>query len=179
MAKKYIYKDQKDWDHNAESADQNGCTQEFLDEYYNGDLEAWLNDNKTNTFCFNCYSCTNCESCDWCTNCENCDTIGHCTNCEKCKSCYGGDELIECDKCQYCIKCIQSDHCEYCIDCEKCTECVYCKKCDDCFQCDLCYNCWGIESEATCIQDAMPNNTTYPREDFIKEIENILNIKED
>lgn len=41
----FIYNDEFDFYKNNKKGN-NGCTQEFLDNYYDGDIDAWLEDNK-------------------------------------------------------------------------------------------------------------------------------------
>lgn len=74
----YIFIDKRGYVANRSTKEQNGCTQAFLDKHYNGDVEAWLEDNKTNQGCFNCFECENCTAC---IECEHCTTCIECENC--------------------------------------------------------------------------------------------------
>ncbi len=63
----------------------NGCTQSFLNFKYKGDVEKFLEDNKTNDGCFNCDDCTYCENsvdCMSCTHCVGCNDSTHCKHSE-------------------------------------------------------------------------------------------------
>ena len=85
---------------------QNGCTQEFLDKYYNGDIIQWIKDNKTNENCFNCWNCVECKDCNNCTECYRCKTCSNCQNCDRCK------KSIDCNKCTKCEKCERCENLE-------------------------------------------------------------------
>ena len=75
----------------------NGCTESFLNKYYDGYYFKWEDDNKTNKKCFNCRGCSNCIDCYECWKCKNCE---YCKECEYCKNCKNavkeyGDFLAE------------------------------------------------------------------------------------
>ena len=101
LNKKFIFKDHDDYSMKVNTLNtiQNGVTMEFLREYYNGDILLWVEDNKTNTGCFNCWNCVECKDCNNCTECYRCKTCSNCQNCDRCK------KSIDCNKCTKCEKC--------------------------------------------------------------------------
>lgn len=119
---KCVFKDNKEYEKYISEThyNTNGCTQEFLDLYYNSDFDKWLLDNQFNNKCFNCRGC---ERCRGCVDCEDC---------ESCENCYGCDFLKQCENCVNCSSC------ENCKGCEN--NCFGCKYCNDCSSCVYCYN---------------------------------------
>ena len=97
----FIYNDEFDFYKNNKKGN-NGCTQEFLDHYYDGDIDAWIEDNKKNKNCFNCKKCVNCKNCfnmhrcGYCEDCELCVWCHHLTSCIFCCDCYDLFNCLDC-----------------------------------------------------------------------------------
>ena len=151
---------------------QNGCTQDFLESYYNNDYSLWMEDNKTNRYCFNCRKCEKCEycnECDYCTKCVNCDTCETCENCKFCHTCEG------CKKCEACVETIYNENCKYCNECEYCDDCIKCIECNECIDCTLCKNCVECNKCEWMTYCSKCNNCAECEE--CVECENIRNLK--
>ena len=117
-----IFKDYKEFNKYIEEhpdTKNNGCTQEFLNKYYDGDIYEWYDDNKTNKLCFNCLGCQDCYDCDGCENCKNCDSCSNCFNCKDCEWCSDCSHIhqsLNCTGCKYCNDCIECTNCQNCND---------------------------------------------------------------
>ena len=82
---------------------ENGCTQEFLNGYYDGDEKAFENDNATNKECYNCFNCRDCRGCRGCAKCTDCS---FCTSCKDCRDC------TDCRDCEDCTGCAGRAFCK-------------------------------------------------------------------
>ena len=133
---------------------RNGCTVNFLKEYYDDDIEKFIEDNKTNKQCFNCRGC---ENCDNCKNCEDCE------QCFRCVFCYGCDFLKQCENCVNC------GSCENCKGCEN--NCFGCKYCNDCSSCVYCYNKNNLHNTSG---DDCKNNNYMTSKEFKEVVEEQL-----
>lgn len=80
----------------------NGCSQEFIDEQYDGDIFAWQEDNNSNSGCYDCKECTDCENCTNCFCCKNCINSVNCINSTDCINC---KDCNSCSNCQHCSSC--------------------------------------------------------------------------
>lgn len=69
------------------------CTKDFLNKFYEGDVNKWMEDNKTNSNCFNCIGCKNCIGCRGCVGCEDCNWCSNCVDCIKCEFINDGEGL--------------------------------------------------------------------------------------
>ena len=118
----WVFKDHKQYEKHIEETKSNinGCTQEFLNKYYDGEINKWKLDNQFNNRCFNCIRC---ERCKGCVECEDC---------EECVYCYESNFL------KHCENCVECGSCENCKGCEN--NCFGCKYCNDCSSCVYCYN---------------------------------------
>lgn len=70
------------------------CTKDFLNKFYDGDVNKWMEDNKTNRNCFNCIGCKNCSNCKGCASCIDCYCCLNCVNCVKCE-CINDEEGLK------------------------------------------------------------------------------------
>tara|TARA_R110000851_G_scaffold313915_2_gene475732 strand:- start:103 stop:351 length:249 start_codon:yes stop_codon:yes gene_type:complete len=69
-----VFKDYKDYNENKNDG-ENGVSQEFLHNYYDGEIKKAIDDNISNKDCFDCLRC---KMCEWCIRC------GHLANCSNC-----------------------------------------------------------------------------------------------
>ena len=63
----------------------NGVSEEFAQKH-----PQYIENNSTNTGCWNCISCHKCEDCINCTNCTDCvgcENCAYCSDCEDCTNC--------------------------------------------------------------------------------------------
>lgn len=86
--KDFIFKDYEDFLANAKNG-QNGATKQFIKDFYDGEIEWFIESNINNTNCFNCFECEDCDDCYGCDNCTKCIKCVECTNCNKCNMCGG------------------------------------------------------------------------------------------
>ena len=96
--KQYVFEDYQQYmttPMNEFPTNGNGVSKEFLDKYYDGDVDKWFLDNIDNEKCFNCYNshhlvkcrnCRNCKYCLMCEYCENCVQLKDSDNCSWCSA---------------------------------------------------------------------------------------------
>ena len=71
----------------------NGVSEEFLNVYYDGDVDKWFLDNIDNDNCWNCYNshhlvkCRNCRNCKYCLMCEYCENCVQLKDSDNCRWC--------------------------------------------------------------------------------------------
>ena len=79
-----VFKDYEDYKKNADYKKnvyhyEKGVSEEFLNDYYGGDIKKAEDDNISNKGCFDCVKCVMCEKCVRCgylANCYDCFETG-------------------------------------------------------------------------------------------------------
>lgn len=78
----------------------NGCTKDFINENYNGNIIEWYKDNISNNKSFNCKGCNDCSNCYKCINCQSCNDCEICENCKLCNNCSHFKDAGHCNNCK-------------------------------------------------------------------------------